>query len=120
MAALLIHFAGYLLINLLMPDWAVEAETGYLAYWYGAFALIDLIALNFCYSKTVRYLLIASCSWSMAIVLEMHFVQDNIQRHDWIAQIALDVSMLATFACLACARISRHLNNKRISAKRAM
>lgn len=116
MSAILIHYAGFLLINLLMPDWAIEAETGYLAYWYGAFALIDLIALNFCYSRAVKVILIASCSWSLAIVLEMHFVQDDIQRHDWIVQYLLDASLLAAFAYIGLGRI----NPKPHQAKRAM
>lgn len=113
MSAILIHFAGFMLINLLMPDWAVEAETGYLAYWYAGFALIDMIALSFCYSRAVQIILAVSCSWSLAIVLEMFFVQDDIQRHDWIAQYALDASLLIAFAYLGAGKLSAYLNERK-------
>lgn len=109
---ILIHFAGYWFVNLLMPNWAEEAGNLYLAYWYGCFALIDLIALVFCESRVAKTLLAMSCSWSLAIVLEMYFVQDQIQQHDWIAQYALDASLIIAFTYLGAGRIRQHFKKQ--------
>lgn len=87
---ILIHFAGYWFVNLLMPSWVEEAGNYYLTYWYMCFALIDLIALNFCYSRVVQILLSLSASWSVCLVLEMQFIQDDLQRFDWLAQNFID------------------------------
>lgn len=95
MYAILIHIAGYLLINSLMPSWVDEAGWIILSAWYGAFVAVDLIAMTVCRSRRILAAMAASCAWSAAIMLEVCMGSDLLQSHDWFAQYAITIGICA-------------------------
>lgn len=94
MYAILIHFIGFMFVDLIFPDWAGSASSEFLMLWYGCFAVIDVLALMVCRHKWVRAYLALSCAWSMAIVVESGFGSDVLQAGDFMAQIIIDGGLI--------------------------
>lgn len=89
MISLLIHFLGHLLINSAVPPYIESADSYFLAWWYSAFAAVDLIALSLAPNR-MRIILAISFAWSAALAFESMMLQDQLQSNDWIAQILID------------------------------
>lgn len=95
MYAILIHFIGFVLLDKLLPSWAVEVESGFACVWYASFALIDIIALTCTTSRWIKFMLAISCAWSVTIAIETLLGQELLQSHDYIAQLLIDVPLVA-------------------------
>lgn len=93
MIALLIHFLGFLIVNSAVPPYIGSADAYFLAWWYAAFAAVDLIALCFARGRT-RLVLAISFAWSATLVIEAVSLHENLQRCDWYVQIAIDCMLL--------------------------
>lgn len=86
-----------MLFDQLLPDWAIEVESGFACLWYASFALIDLIALCFAEKRLIRFVLAVSCAWSVTLAVETIMLEDVLQSNDWIAQWLID-GILSVFA----------------------
>ena len=93
MIALLIHYLGYVVVNSAVPPGIGSADSHFLALWYAAFAAVDLIALHFARSR-IRHVLAISFAWSGTLAIEALTLHDNLQRCDWLVQIAIDCMLL--------------------------
>lgn len=93
MIALLIHFLGFLIVNSAVPPYIGSADAYFLAWWYAAFAAVDLLALCFA-SGRIRVVLAASFAWSGTLVIEAASLNDSLQRCDWYVQIAIDCVLI--------------------------
>jgi len=93
--AILVHFLGTLVIDSAIPPYAGSADAWFLAMWYLAFAAVDLIAVTFTTAPLVRYVLIFSFGWSLALAIEQLVLLDYMQQYDWAAQWAIDISLFA-------------------------
>lgn len=93
MNAILIHFIGFVLLDALLPSWAVEVESGFACLWYASFALIDVIALTTTTSPWIKCILAISCAWSATLSIETILLQDLLQSHDDIAQWVIDAAL---------------------------
>lgn len=94
MYALLIHALGFMLVNQLMPDWVYEAEWLILSMWYGAFVVVDLVALACCRYWPVWFVLAASLAWSACLMIEVSMGSDLLQRHDTQVQWIIDAALM--------------------------
>lgn len=99
MIALLIHFIGSLLIDSAVPPYVVSADAYFLAWWYAAFAAVDLIALCLA-TPRLRIILSVSFAWSAALSLECAMLQDTLQRSDWLMQVLIDSTLFVYFLIL--------------------
>lgn len=99
MTALLIHFLGFLLINSAVPPYIESADAYFLAWWYAAFAAVDLIAMTFA-SNRLRIILALSFAWSAALGFESFMLQDTLQRNDQVMQRVLDALLFSYFIVL--------------------
>lgn len=95
--AILIHFLGFYAVNSLMPSWAVMADADILSVWYGAFALIDLIAILSMTDSTgslariARFALGTSGIWSALLSIEMLMLGDMLKQADMSMQRYFDL-----------------------------
>lgn len=106
MIAILIHFFGFVLLDKLLPSWAVEVESGFACVWYASFALIDVIALTCTSGRWIKFVLAVSCAWSMTLALETFLLQDMLQSHDDAAQWIIDVMLIACVVGIGYLRLS--------------
>lgn len=98
MIAILFHYLGFLLIDSAIPPWVGSADAYFLAKWYIAFAAVDLIAAALTKEFRIRTAIILSMAWSLGLAVEQLMLIDLFQRNDWLAQIAIDVVLLALLA----------------------
>lgn len=99
MTALLIHFLGFLLINSAVPPYIESADAYFLAWWYAAFAAVDMIAMCFA-SPRLRIILALSFAWSAALGFECFMLQDTLQSNDQVMQHLVDVILFGYFILL--------------------
>lgn len=111
MHAILIHFLGYVVIDRLLPIWAVEVESGFACVWYASFALIDVIAMCATSNPYIKFPIAVSAAWSSTLAIETILLQDLLQSHDYIAQFLIDGSLIimATVTAYnwACSRLAQ-------------
>lgn len=111
MIALLIHFLGNLLVDSAIPPSIGSADAYFLAWWYAAFAAVDLIAICFACNR-LRIILAISFAWSSALAIEQLTFHDLLQRNDWLMQVLID-GLLFTYLLFILARrcLSRKAEN---------
>mgnify|MGYP001155381924 CR=1 FL=1 len=111
MIALLIHFLGSLLIDSAVPPYVVSADAYFLAWWYAAFAAVDLIALCLA-TPRLRIILALSFAWSAALSIESLMLKDILQRRDWSMQVLID-STLFVYLILLLFRLKAKTKTER-------
>jgi len=97
MIAILVHFLGCLVLNSAIPPYVDAVDADFLMKWYAAFAALDLMALSLG-RGSIRAILTLSFAWSCALAVEQAMLLDNLQRYDWIAQYAIDGTLIVIFS----------------------
>lgn len=114
--AILIHFAGYAIIDGFMPHNATVVDADLLAVWYGSFALVDLIAWftikpskGFAY-QVAFFAIATSGMWSASVMFDMLMMTDTLQSADPDIQRYIDFALggALVWNSLREAYVSRH------------
>lgn len=96
MIAILVHFLGHLVVDSAVPPWVGAADAYFLAWWFVAFAAVDLIAAALA-KGFVRVVLAIGFGWSVALAVEQAMLVDILHQADQIMQVSIDGTLAVYF-----------------------